>query len=156
MSTVTLQVTIERDGCCELHLAGEIDIATVDGLIGLGLFCLNQITVDRLVIGLGAVTFLDAAGLGAFVTLRNAGREVGKTVELAVVPPFVVRLLLCTGLATAFVTRSCPEPAPSVDPLGDLNTVVMASAAAPTAQLAAANNNGVTDPYEVDGLGGAA
>ena len=101
-----------RDGCCELQLTGEIDLATVDGMIESGLCCLNQGTVDRLVIALGAVTFLDASGLGALVTLRNAGREVGKTVELAAsLRALVSRVLRITGLDTAFVAHSCPDSA---------------------------------------------
>lgn len=86
---------IDAGRLCRLHLAGEVDMATVDGLIALGLYCLKQATVDQLVIDLGAL-----------VVLNEAGRDIGKTVALASPPPGVQRVLNITRLDRAFVVPS--------------------------------------------------
>jgi anti-anti-sigma factor len=111
----SMDARVDPDGCCEVRLAGEIDIATVEDLIALGLCCLRQSTVGRLVIALGDVTFIGAGGLGALVRLRKEGRALDKAVELTAVPAAVTRLLGITGLDSVFVLPAIARPADSTD-----------------------------------------
>jgi anti-anti-sigma factor len=70
--------------------------------------------VQRLVIHLGAVSFLDPTGLGALVLIRNAAVEQGKEIMLANIPECVRLLLSITGLDEVFAPNS--DCAPSKEP----------------------------------------
>jgi len=84
-----------------LTLAGEIDIATVEAVLGTAQACLAG-PAPVLEVDLGEVTFIDSSGLGALVQIRTAAADRGKTMDLTNVPAAVRRLLEVTGLHAVF------------------------------------------------------
>lgn len=88
-----------RPGVCVTHLAGELDIATVPFVED----HLRRHTADRpaeLVLDLGGVTHLGAAGMALIVTARNDDRGIHGRLHLVGVRGNrpVERALLVTGL----------------------------------------------------------
>jgi anti-anti-sigma factor len=59
---------------------------------------------ESVILDLGAVTFMDSAGLSALIVLDRAARAKGVRFRLQNVPPRVTRLLTLTGLH-AVLTR---------------------------------------------------
>jgi anti-anti-sigma factor len=92
-----------------LWLTGEVDIAVVDGLRDAWFGLAERGDHELVVVDLGAVTFMDAAGLGLLVGLRTRQQTHGGAVRLADVPPAIVRLLRLTGLLEQFL-GSGPDP----------------------------------------------
>jgi anti-anti-sigma factor len=83
-----------------VRATGDIDLATADELDGALLAATGDDRPDRhLVLDLGAVTFLDCAGLRPLVAAR---RRLMDRFWLANPPPQVRRLLSLTGLTEAF------------------------------------------------------
>ena len=84
-------------------LAGELDIASAaemrDALIEA-----NMVGARRIVVDMGAVTFLDSTALGILVGAHKRATARGATVALRNVPPLVERVLAITGLAQLFAT----------------------------------------------------
>jgi anti-sigma B factor antagonist len=88
-----VDVDVERH---HVRPIGELDAATVPLMVdSIGLL-LHDATV---VLDLSQVTFLDAAGLGAIVGLRNALIANGGALVLSAVHPRHARLFLIGGLA---------------------------------------------------------
>lgn len=71
--------------------------------------------VQRLLVDLEAVTFLDSTVLGAFVVMRNAAVAQGKEIMLANVPERVRLLLGLTGLDGVFAVSSDSTPGSKLD-----------------------------------------
>lgn len=94
-------VTSESSGAWTVSASGEVDIATVNGLLESARACLAA-GAEKLVVDLSAVTFIDSSGLGALVRIRNEARRDGVPVVLREVPSTVERLLEVTGLVDAF------------------------------------------------------
>jgi anti-sigma B factor antagonist len=93
-------------------LSGEIDIVTAHAarvlLAGAVSEAVTGVTVD-----LGAVTFVDAAGLGAPAAASSAARHLPGGFRLAAVPSRVLRLLALSGLdrhLAAFPAPPCGRP----------------------------------------------
>src|SRR5690242_5365469 len=82
-----------------LALSGEVDLASAGRLCEVGDRLLAVADGRPLTIDLAAVTFLDAAGLGALVTLSNVAADMGKPLRLHRVPGRVTMLVDITGLA---------------------------------------------------------
>ena len=80
-------------------LAGEIDAASVGGLLGRVEDLADTDQVD-LVLDLSKVQFLDSSGLGALVALRRRLEADGGSLVLACDNEIVVRLLRLTNLDT--------------------------------------------------------
>jgi anti-anti-sigma factor len=87
---------------CDVTVSGEIDISAVADLTTAASRSLSETDVQRIVMNLAEVTFIDCAGLGALVTVRNNSVAAGKEVALCNVPKRVRRMLALTELATAF------------------------------------------------------
>lgn len=84
-----------------LLVSGELDIATVDQLVGEARAALESAT-SVLRIDLAGVTFVDSTGLGALVRVRNEAEQQGRHVDLVGVRPEVRRVLDLTGLSEIF------------------------------------------------------
>jgi anti-anti-sigma factor len=95
---------------CDLILAGEVDLGVVDDLTRVAHSHLADTRVQRLLVDLEAVTFLDSTVLGAFVVMRNAAVAQGKEITLANVPERVRLLLGLTGLDGVFAVSSDSTP----------------------------------------------
>lgn len=98
-----LHISVTTEGSVHrLVLAGDLDafgelLAVSAGTDGLALP-----DVRTLVIDLAAVGFVDSAGLGALVRLRNTAEAGGQQIVLANVSPQVRRLLTITGMLDLF------------------------------------------------------
>jgi len=88
-----------------LTVSGDVDIATVDQLLGEARACLEG-GADVCEIDLSGVTFMDSSGLGALVRIRNLAHDQSKQVLLTNIPARVSRLLEVTGLTDVFVSGS--------------------------------------------------
>ena len=98
-----LRITAETDGpTAVLRLAGELDLATADvlrakvaGLLGKGS------GLQRLVLDLGGLEFVDVTGLGALIDARRRLAPTGATVALRRPRPMVLRMLSLLDLEDA-------------------------------------------------------
>jgi anti-sigma B factor antagonist len=88
---------------CTLRLAGEVDVATVEGVLGEADRCLES-GLPVLEVDMAAVTFIDSSGLGALVSIRNKARDQGTEVVLRNVSSASRRLLELSGLDQVFDT----------------------------------------------------
>ena len=86
----------------DVTVSGEIDISAVADLTTAASRSLSETDVQRIVMNLAEVTFIDCAGLGALVAVRNNSVAAGKEVALCNVPEHVRRMLALTDLAPAF------------------------------------------------------
>jgi anti-anti-sigma regulatory factor len=74
---------------------------------------LHDYNPDLLDVDLGGVTFLDCAGIGALVGVRNAAVQAGRQIRVTHPQPFVRRILEVTGLLgvlTAPTDQRSPQP----------------------------------------------
>jgi anti-anti-sigma factor len=77
---------------------GEVDLATAPVLRDQLLGVLHDYNPDLLDVDLGGVTFLDCAGIGALVGVRNAAVQAGRQMRVTHPQPIVRRILEVTGL----------------------------------------------------------
>jgi anti-sigma B factor antagonist len=88
---------------------GELDVATAPGLRE-ALGTARERGASRLIADLGAVTFLDSAGLGVLVTCAKQLRMNGGELVVVTDDPRIVRVFEITGLdAVVRVERSLIE-----------------------------------------------
>jgi anti-sigma B factor antagonist len=87
----------------EMTVTGEIDIACAGDVAALGMLGAVGTGIDAVVINMAGVAFIDAAGLGALVRIRNIALEFNKEFLLQDTPRGVRRLLRVTGLDWAFI-----------------------------------------------------
>jgi anti-sigma B factor antagonist len=85
-----------------LVIHGEVDCANADELAVTGLQLLQTSIAQSLTIDLSAVSFIDAAGLGALIRIRNAALLQHKTLHLGHQSKAVEKLLRLTALDTVF------------------------------------------------------
>jgi anti-sigma B factor antagonist len=88
-----------------MAVTGEVDMACADDLVAIGTVGAAGSGTDTLAINVGQLDFIDAAGLGALVRIRNVALESDKRVLLQETPERIQRLLHITGLDGAFPTE---------------------------------------------------
>ncbi len=93
-----------------LQPAGEVDIAAVTRLRPSWVALVDATRPELVIVDLGQVTFMDVAGLGLLLALRNRQQRHGGRVHLRSVPAPVTRLLRLTGLSGAFPVEPAPRP----------------------------------------------
>ena len=95
----SLDTTHESPSSAVVRAGGEFDLAAVDDVhrvIGAAAAALTQ--PAKVVVDLSAVTFLDAAMLGALVTERRAMLAAGGDLQLAGVSSWAMRIIDICGL----------------------------------------------------------
>jgi anti-sigma B factor antagonist len=95
-----------------LAVVGEVDVATAPDLLSAVVAAVGA--ADRVVLDLGRLTFIDAAGLGALVACRRYACDQGATLHLSDVPEHARRLLVITGLE-ATLLAPLPDTRPGAD-----------------------------------------
>lgn len=101
-SRPTLRVSAAETGpTTVLHVAGELDLATADRLREQVRGCIGP-EVERLVLDLAGVEFVDVTGLGVFVEAQRISARHGGTVVLRRPRPMVLRMLDLLELNDAF------------------------------------------------------
>ena len=102
MNAERLQTTTSSDGdAASIELAGELDIATVDGLKA----DLEQVLAAgpaSIAIDLAGLVFIDSTGLGAFVEFQHRCDDQSVPVVFRQVPDQVRRLMEITRLTELF------------------------------------------------------
>jgi anti-anti-sigma factor len=93
-----------------LRPAGEVDVAAVAVLRPSWLALCDLTRPDLVVVDLTDVTFLDGAGVGLLVALRNRQQRHGGRVHLRSVPWRVGKVLQLTGVAGLFPVEPAPRP----------------------------------------------
>jgi anti-anti-sigma factor len=105
MTTLITNTTINGAGGL-LVIDGEIDCANAHDLATAGVAALEDPAVASLTIDLGAMTFCDAAGLGALIRIRNAAGRQDKVLRLGRRSGPFERLLRLSQLEAAFLPAS--------------------------------------------------
>jgi anti-anti-sigma factor len=93
-----------------ITLAGELDLSAVEELREFSTACLLQPSTHTLIVDLGRLTFLDCAGLGGLVELKERARGEAKRFELRSVPARVNRLLILSGTGDYFTSEQATIP----------------------------------------------
>lgn len=115
-------------------MVGEVDLATATALCDRLLSVLHDHIPAVLDVDLAGVTFLDCAGLGALVAVRNAAVQAGSQLRVTHPQPIVRRVLEVTGLLgvltapidqpkplptrSEYASRTGPTPATVTEPSG--------------------------------------
>jgi anti-sigma B factor antagonist len=82
-----------------LVLSGEFDLTAADRVCDAADSLLAAADGKRLTVDLAAVSFIDAAGLGALVMMSNAAADAGTTLRVRGAPARIAKLLELTGLS---------------------------------------------------------
>ena len=93
-----------------LRPSGEVDIAAVTRLRPTWLALVDAALPELVVVDLAEVAFMDVAGVGLLVALRNGQQRHGGRVHLRHVPARVAKLLELTGLSALFPVEHTPRP----------------------------------------------
>jgi anti-anti-sigma factor len=93
---------VRLDGSHLLVLAGELDLSTAHEVGQAGLALLGHDGCQRLVVDLMDVSFIDGAGIGALISLRNAARGAGLPLTILDPSHRVTKLMHLIGLERAF------------------------------------------------------
>ncbi len=92
---------------CQFHLRGEIDVATASGLVvTLRSVAGLQPTAREIVVDCADLMFIDAAGIGALVSVANELAEEGRTLRLVHPSRMLVRLLQILDLSSMIRCRA--------------------------------------------------
>ncbi|HUO45712.1 MAG TPA: STAS domain-containing protein [Acidimicrobiia bacterium] len=100
----------EKNGWAVLSPAGEIDLASVE-LLETRLADLARNSIDRVLIDLTGVTFLDSTGLRTLLSAHTRLAEEGGTLALVVSGGPVERLLDITGVGSTLTIHPSLEAA---------------------------------------------
>lgn len=96
--TALLDLTVDTGSTSTIALVGELDPATAPQLDDAIEQVLTEENVERLVLDLSGLTFLDSSGLRVFVTAREAVTSRGGELSLRRPSANTQRLLDITGL----------------------------------------------------------
>jgi anti-sigma B factor antagonist len=91
------------DGTVQLSVIGELDTATAGRFMLAGRKALSGRRHTTLEIDMSRVTFIDAAGVGALVAIRNHARPNDNVVAVTEASRCVLRILDLSALTTAFI-----------------------------------------------------
>lgn len=116
-------VTDFRTDIAVLHLRGELDAHTADGLRA-ALADLLERPVPRIVVDLAGLRFCDSVGLSAFVVSKQAITSRGGWLSFACASPFLKTLMGTVGLTRYFAMYA------------DIDAAVAASSVLPPAATA--------------------
>jgi anti-sigma B factor antagonist len=96
---------VGADDTVQLMVTGELDTATAGRFMQAGRKALSGRHHATLAINLSQVTFIDAAGVGALVAIRNHARANDNLVTVTEPARCVLRMLDVTALTTSFMGR---------------------------------------------------
>ncbi len=101
MTTFGMSTTVTADQC-ELLVRGEVDVAVADELAALGVQCAAHECVQRVIIDLSSVTFLDSTGLAALIQIQNDVDARAKKLTIRGATRSALKVLEITGLDKVF------------------------------------------------------
>lgn len=98
---MALSIEVGRDaGCVTLTMAGEIDLGTAEPVHEATLAALRDDRPERLVMDLGAVTFLDSSGIAALIRSRRVCDAYGTALRVVNIQGGVRWVLETAGVYT--------------------------------------------------------
>lgn len=100
LSPLTIAVQPPVDRTRTLTVAGEIDLAATDQLTNAVKDAVTSTRLDRIILDLAAVSFLDSMGIHTLVTARDWAARHGVTLQIANARDTVERVLAMTGVLT--------------------------------------------------------
>ena len=98
----SLELVRKGTGVVIITLFGELDISTAGKFSEFADESLVLPSTQKLVVDLGALTFVDCTGLGSLIALQKRALGEAKRFELRAIPPRVTRLLDLSGLENHF------------------------------------------------------
>jgi anti-anti-sigma factor len=126
-----IKVSFPRPGTARLSVAGEVDLTTAPTL-GVRLVVVMKAHHPAVVeVDLAEVTFLDCAGIGMLVAVRDTADHTGCQIRITHPQPMVARVLDMVGLLGPLTAPIAPaDPPPSAVPLVTTGTRVSRTARA--------------------------
>jgi anti-anti-sigma factor len=121
LARLHLDVSFPSPSTVRVAVTGELDLATAPALRGRLVHVLHEQSGNILEVDLAGVTFLDCAGIGALVALRNVALVAGRQMRVTHPQRIVRRILDVTGVLgvlTAPIDRPQPRPTGSGAPSG--------------------------------------
>jgi anti-sigma B factor antagonist len=88
-------------GRCELHVRGDLDIAT-SGLLGRELHDLLDLDLGYIGVDLAGVSFIDSSALSVLVRAHERARNKGDQLQLLNPSPACIKVFAITGLDQVF------------------------------------------------------
>lgn len=109
-----LDINVARVGSeCVVRVSGEIDVENADDLASVGVLAVSSSEPGHLVIDLDGVPFMDSAGLGALMRIRNAAEVASRRVILRGLRPRVSKVIEITGVAGLFTIEPAGQDVPT-------------------------------------------
>jgi anti-sigma B factor antagonist len=91
---------------------GELDFATVP-MVHEAIAQLREVSWPRIVLDLGAVTFMDSSGVHLMIELLDAAENEGFELSVVDGPPHVMRVLEITGISRRLARPAANPVAPA-------------------------------------------
>jgi anti-sigma B factor antagonist len=98
--------TVEQGAGVQLTVGGELDLATARRFVLAAQEALTGRSHTTLVVKMSTVTFIDASGIGALMSIRNHARLNDNRVAVTEPSPCVRRLLDLTASASAVIATA--------------------------------------------------
>jgi anti-anti-sigma factor len=95
-------VLVSAEAPTVVRFAGDLDFHSAPDLEASGMQALARAPQRPVVVDLGAVRFIDSAGLSALIELKRHANELGSTLALADVTAPVRKVFAVTGLLEVF------------------------------------------------------
>jgi anti-anti-sigma factor len=139
LAPLHLAASYPSPSTARVAVTGEVDLATAPALRDVLLRVLQEQTCVLLDVDLAGVTFLDCAGVGALVAVRNAAVRAGRQLRVSHPRPIVGRVLDLTGLL-GVLTAPIDQPQPQATGSAHLCEMGLSpmTAAQPSSVMAAA------------------
>lgn len=116
-SGLAISVTTAADGVHVVQLYGELDMATAPQLTDVLTAPIESGGVADVVIDLGALAFLDAAGLNAFINAHHVARRVARPLRARNAQGEVDTVLRLTGVADLLQVPDIQSTAEDLHPV---------------------------------------
>ncbi|MDP9094268.1 MAG: STAS domain-containing protein [Actinomycetota bacterium] len=111
-----LEIDVAHMGSeCVIRVSGEIDVENAEDLASVGVLTASSTEAGYLVIDLDGVPFMDSAGLGALVRVRNAARAESRGVVLRGPRPRVLKVIKITGVDRLFTIEPAEQQDGAID-----------------------------------------
>jgi len=108
-----LQVLVRADEAgdeVQIHVAGELDLASLD-VLGKALDCAFEAALGEVEVELSNMTFCDSTGLCLLLTTQHRLQAAGRALRLVNPTPGMLRLLELSATRDLFEVRATSSPA---------------------------------------------
>jgi anti-anti-sigma factor len=101
---------IGQEADCVITLTGDIDMASAPTIAKTAAAAIAVSPASGVTLDLAAVTFIDASGLSALLTIRQAAACNNKTLHLTGLTPRTVQVITIAGLAEPLDLHEKTDP----------------------------------------------